>query len=331
MWGSSRCIVATAALTFLAGCSQGLIYDTYTADPAVRPIDAPEIDGATPPGPINLDSYCFAEDVEAAKDDVPKCKNELTAYRKTVAASELELACLPGGSDEVTKPRVCADAGFLPYLTGEQKVGLPPTQAMVLRNRLQDLLIDRSNAICGRHLAAIVGDSSFTNAGASIAATALAGLSAAFGGTAAKTALATAAAIVTGGQAAVNGEIFLGYVAPAVTKKIAEGRLALLREIMGKRSTAVWGYTLENALVDVGRYHYACSFFVGLSDLVNGTELKREELTQAQITDAIAGLEKENGVLRDLLGKPGADRNSIELQLSLNNARLAQLRAMRLN
>ncbi len=321
MWGIRVSQVALGL--WLAGCGlDGAIYDNYTPSPAVVPAGASGVDSSSPPGPIDLDSYCFAEDVDSAAS--PVCAE--TAYVKAIKAGTAERACLPGAWPAGGKPSYCPS--LAPYLEGRESADSPPTQAMALRDRLQDVLLDRSNTLCDEHLSLIIGTASYANAGASILSTSLAALSAAFGGTAAKTALATAAAIVSGSQAAINGEVLLGYVAPAIVKQIVADRDRLLEQFAASRKQPIWDYSVESALVDVGRYHYACSFFAGLSALVNDDSAKRGELTDDQIKAKIADLEAENVALRALLANNAGDR-SLQAQLTLNEARLLQLRALR--
>jgi hypothetical protein len=195
-------------------------------------------------------------------------------------------------------------------------------RAALLRDRLQDYLLMRSDQMCERHRSGILSTQSIANFGLNTITSGLAA-TAAIVVAPATNILAALGAITVGTRSAFNADIYQKFVAPAVVKKINETRGQKLQEILDKRSTQpadatrprapvpATVYTPEAAVGDVERYNQYCSFAWGLSvladtsqkfsDTAPGIQQRIDSLRKQQIDNAtqIQNLVK--------LGKDGQD------------------------
>lgn len=213
-----------------------------------------------------------------------------------------------------------------------------PNKKRLLRNELQDLLIGRSNKICEVHQGAILANASEFSLFTDFTSTALATVSAAVGGEAAKTAFSGASAAVGAFGTQVRADIYQNLFATAIIKKIDELRVNPRNRINEKQKLPVGAatgetYSLTQAMTDVVDYHNQCSFFRGLLALAE--PVKQEPMTRSQIDAEITALNTENNALRgDFVedsgkAKTGLIADEARRRWELNNVRRQQLMLMR--
>lgn len=172
--------------------------------------------------------------------------------------------------------------------------------AAILRDRLQDYLMMRSDQMCERHRSGILSTQSVTNFAMSTVTTGLSA-TAAIVLAPATNILAALGAIASGTRSAFNADIYQKYVGPAVVKKINDTRADKRKEILAKRTTQpvdaakprtikpVSEYTPEGAVGDVELYNQYCSFAWGLASLAE---------TNAKFSDTALGIQQRIDVLR---------------------------------
>lgn len=175
-----------------------------------------------------------------------------------------------------------------------------PEAAAILRDRLQDYLMMRSDQMCERHRSGILSTQSVTNFAMSTVTTGLSA-TAAIVLAPATNILAALGAITSGTRSAFNADIYQKYVGPAVVKKINDTRADKRKEILAKRTTQpvdaakprtikpVSEYTPEGAVGDVELYNQYCSFAWGLASLAE---------TNAKFSDTALGIQQRIDVLR---------------------------------
>ncbi len=175
-----------------------------------------------------------------------------------------------------------------------------PQAAAILRDRLQDYLIMRSDQMCERHRSGILSTQSVANFAMSTVTTGLSA-TAAIVLAPATNILAALGAIASGTRAAFNADIYQKYVGPAVVKKITDTRADKRKEILAKRTTQpvdaskprtirpVSEYTPEGAVGDVEVYNQYCSFAWGLASLAE---------TNAKFSDTALGIQQRIDILR---------------------------------
>lgn len=172
--------------------------------------------------------------------------------------------------------------------------------AALLRDRLQDYLLMRSDQMCERHRSGILSTQSVANFSMNTITTGLTA-TAAIVVAPATNILAALGAITTGTRSAFNADIYQKFVGPAIVKKTSDLRAETLRDILGKRTkqpadakqkpeiVSVKSYTPEAAVADVERYNQYCSFAWGLALLSD---------TIPKYADTAAGIQKRIDVLR---------------------------------
>lgn len=301
--GQSRlylCLIAVLSTGGLSGCET--IHDQYIVDDAIIDRDAVSEDGSATPGPINLDTYIFHEDlissVQIKSDGAVKSLKEL---------AELDIQFIPN-TDPIQSAYKRA--------TGNRED----------RNRLQQDVIRRSNEICEAHQGRILANHAFINFSTGLTSTVLSGISAALGGETAKSALSTAAAAVGATGAEVNANFYQNLLATAIVRQINELRLSEYNKILVEQSKDLGDYTISQAMLDAAVYHSKCSFFVGVTALASETT---ETLTFAQIQARIKTLSDENEMLTEILDDENDERRSAaQMQLRLNETDIMRLRVM---
>lgn len=221
---------------------------------------------------------------------------------------DIDTDCILGPSNESLKTtdqykHVCGVNGST-LQTAEQN------KSAEVRDALIDHLIWRSEQICTRHKAGILGYSTATNLTLSSLTTVLGAAGAIVSGELAKSILSGGAATASGLRSNISDEVFYRYVTPAVLGKISDLRESDYKYIQGRRKVAVSAdktkpggpteaeieykprdysqYSAREAVVDVERYHQKCSFYVGLEALARN--LPRYEDTRQGLKTRVEDL-----------------------------------------
>tara|TARA_R110001583_G_scaffold140307_1_gene292537 strand:+ start:25505 stop:26272 length:768 start_codon:yes stop_codon:yes gene_type:complete len=136
------------------------------------------------------------------------------------------------------------------------------------RNELQGAILRRSERACEDHKAAIYTNAAMFNVSTGFLTSALAGAGAIVTGQTASNILAGTAALSNSTRSLVNEEVYQQMIASAVIAEIDQNRKTLSEKISEKRKEVIEEYTVEDAILDVERYNNACSFYQGISSLV---------------------------------------------------------------
>ncbi len=326
--------VALAALA-MASCTSHI--DSFVVDGAA--VTNENLATTTPPGPINLDTYCFPEDrilaIKAA--EVIEAAEAIKAAGAQPPAGTIPTAGAqpPAGAKP---PAECVPA--FAKANGITKNGTPEGDSGKLkayRDRLQATVIERSDQICGYHQAAIIANSAMINFLSGWTATILSGVSAIMGGAAAKSALSTASALVNAGRAEFNAEFYQNLFAAAIVKEIRNIRKTAKAEIDEKKTELTSDYTVEEALRDANAYHYKCSFYEGVVAVTEDKQA-RQVLTRSDIKKEIKTLKDENTTLKTDIGELDAKKPADALLIAqkkqqelFNNTRITYLTALRVS
>ncbi len=317
------------------------IRDAYLPDAAIITEERKEVGGK--PGPINLDTYRFTFIVEfpgakppspPAEDPAPSPVGNDSGENGIVLRGPVTSGGTLAYHGAVMAQVVAVSSGDV----ANKRV------AKVLRNMLQSKFRDRSDQVCDFHLAGILGYSATANFVTGLLATSLSALSAAFTGNAAKTALSTSAAIIGASRAEMNAQIFYNAVAPAVVREIRNSRIEAFKALEKLAEKSISEYSVDEMIRRVNEYHYKCSFMKGLVAVTK--EKVVTPPTPEDIDNRILAIQEDNEGMKDRLTKlekqfataKGPAKRAIRQQvlsvkhaLSINNARLAQLRTMRLS
>lgn len=236
--GSWRFSPCSLVGVILAGC--GFTQDLFTVDPhTTRPEDRKAFFRDVDIHPINLDRKPYCQLVARAM------------------GAEASAECRKAEVDKLQGLGVYTDPS-----------GISREEA---RNLLMDLVRGRSDLVCDKHKSAIVAYNAGNNLGHSLIVTGLTTAGTILTGGISNV-LSGAAAAVNASRSAVSKEIFQSYIAPAVVKKIGEGRQAFLDTIKPERAKPTESYSVIAGLNDMQRYHHLCSFYAGLVALTQDGE-----------------------------------------------------------
>jgi hypothetical protein len=137
------------------------------------------------------------------------------------------------------------------------------------RNSCVAYLLAESDKICAIHKASIQSNRVVGNTVLGILA---AGAGAAGGGVpglAAAKALSLSAGFLTGAGSMINEEVYRNQLTTAIIKEIDTNRAAEESSISQHKSNPYEGFTLQEAMREVQKYHDKCSFYDALASLLN--------------------------------------------------------------
>ncbi len=188
--------------------------------------------------------------------------------------------------------------------------------AIVLRNNLQNELIRKSDVACQHHMGDIIANGSLANFQAGFLATSLSAVASIVTGAAAKNFAATST-IVNAGKAQYNSDIYYGFLTPAIVREIKKDRISRLAEVRGLQSKPISAYDADTAAADALDYHFRCSFYNGLTLVVE--EKKIPVLDYAELNKRAEKLDTEIAALQTAI--------TVENSASADSAKLASLNA----
>ncbi|MBL8468385.1 hypothetical protein [Methyloversatilis discipulorum] len=132
---------------------------------------------------------------------------------------------------------------------------------------LQERLIRSSDSECEKHKAAIIARGSLINFFSGWGATALSSVASISTGGSAKMYSATST-VVNAGRSGYNADIYFGFLTAAIVREIDSERAKRLEEIRTNQTENDDKYNIERSIKEALDYHYSCSFYTGLSRLV---------------------------------------------------------------
>lgn len=137
----------------------------------------------------------------------------------------------------------------------------------LLRTTLQEKIIRTSDNECERHKAAIIARGSLINFSSGWGATALSSVASISTGGSAKM-YSAASTVVNAGRSGYNADIYFGFLTAAIVREIDADRAKKLNSIRSSQAMDETKYNVERSTKEALDYHYSCSFYTGLSRLV---------------------------------------------------------------
>lgn len=191
--------------------------------------------------------------------------------------------------------------------------------------------ISSSDKKCTQHKATIISNSSSWNVGMGSLSMLLSGSAAVISHAQTASELAAAATAVSGIQSLANEEIYANAMGTTIVRAIEISRtkeLAAINQKLLEDSTI--GYSVQNALIDIQRYHSQCSLMAGLVEVTKALDQRRlstNEIAfkQKRLENNIATFTKEIKA-KNLLFTPTKEIQALqESQLAELNAQLLRL------
>ncbi len=246
-----------------------------------------EIGGDTHGGAINLDCFRFPEDDSAAP----------TAYDRAV-----------GRLRDPARP-----TAYL--LAADNKVA---------RNRLAAILIKHADDVCTQELGRLTANEAITNTALATVASTLSGIATIVTGAHAKEIFAAGSGLATASRSHVNAHVFRNILSTAVSRAIHIERDKQRGAIQAQLAKDSATYNVDQMVVEVNAYHQTCSFYRGLT-LV----LEAVDRTKFEEGDRAGGLragiqELENRIQRAEAQKARATGGQGDIQKQIDEFRAAQ-------
>ncbi|HEX6376345.1 MAG TPA: hypothetical protein VFZ91_11565, partial [Allosphingosinicella sp.] len=206
------------------------------------------LDGDTHGGAINLDCFRFPEDDTTAP----------TAYDR--AAGRLRDPARPTA-----------------YLLA--------AGSKIARNRLGAILIKHADDVCTQELGRLTANEAISNTALATVASTLSGIATIVTGEHAKEIFAAGAGLATASRSHINAHVYRNVLSTAVSRAIHIARDKQRGEIQAQLGKDPDAYNVDQMVVDVNAYHQTCSFYRGLT-LV----LEAVDRTKFEESDRAAGL-----------------------------------------
>lgn len=138
------------------------------------------------------------------------------------------------------------------------------------RQRFAASLITLSDQKCDAHKSVILSNSTNWNVGTGVLSILFSGYASVAKGASDAANAAAAAAATTGIQGQVNQEVYQGKISNAIIRAIDVARTRSYAPIAQHLTEG--SYTASQLVLEINRYHSACSLMTGLSELTNAIE-----------------------------------------------------------
>lgn len=204
------------------------------------------------------------------------------------------------------------------------------------RNRLAAVLIKHADDVCTQELGRLTANEAITNTALATLSSTLSGIATIVTGAHAKEIFAAGAGLSTASRSHVNAHVFRNVLSTAVSRAIHIARDKKRGEILAELNKDSTKYNVDQMIVDVNSYHQTCSFYRGLT-LV----LEAVDRTKFEESDRAAGLRAGLEVLENQIQRleaqklrtaPG-DRGTIETQIAAlreeQNKRILELTTLK--
>lgn len=186
-------------------------------------------------------------------------------YDTHMGAVDLDCFHFPGDPDSPTAyQRATTDAG--------------------VRNRLAAVLIKHSDDVCTIELGRLTANEAAVNATLSILTSALSAASTVATGDLAKSILSGLATTSNASRGHINAEVYRNVLSPAVARAIESDRDKKRAAVMLSLAKPVSEYSVDQMIVEVNSYHQSCSFFRGLTLVVDAVDRTKFEASDQQAT-----------------------------------------------
>ena len=271
------------SLILLAGCE-------YT-DRLMRPAsltERSEINAVDPKEkPLNLDTFRFSGPGAATP-------------RAAAPGAATPGAATPGAAT----PDADASAAAAPQADASKATGetayIQATDDPVARDRLQDVLIERSDVACAAFQDKMFARVATRKVGLTSLALFTSTAAAILGGDTSGRILAGVGAAAVGSDAILDAEVLQNHLITIIISQMNTSRTTIQSEIEGRRRedgqrATTSDYTVDAAVRDAGRYHAACGFLPAVVALAD--KAKTPVPTAASIVAQREALEEELEVL----------------------------------
>lgn len=194
---------------------------------------------------------------------------------------------------------------------------LRATDDKIARNRLAAILIKHADDVCTQELGRLTANEAITNTALATVASTLSGIATIVTGAHAKEIFAAGSGLATASRSHVNAHVFRNVLSTAISRAIHIARDKQRGEIQAQLAKAPEVYNVDQMVVEVNAYHQTCSFYRGLSLVLEAVDrTKFEESDRAMgLRAGIQELENQIQRLEAQKLRATGDRTGIESQI----------------
>ena len=196
------------------------------------------------------------------------------------------------------------------------------------RNRLASILIKHADDVCTQELGRLTANEAITNTALATLSSTLSGIATIVTGAHAKEIFAAGAGLSTASRSHVNAHVFRNVLSTAVSRAIHIARDKQKGEIHAALAKPAAEYDVDRMIVDVNAYHQTCSFYRGLTlvlDAVDRTKFEESDRAGA-LRRAIEMYNSEIATLEARAGKAKGDaKKDLEARIAQTDTKRQKL------
>ena len=147
----------------------------------------------------------------------------------------------------------------------------------VERNRLAAILIKHADDVCTQELGRLTANEAITNTALATVASTLSGIATIVTGAHAKEIFAAGSGLATASRSHVNAHVFRNILSTAVSRAIHIERDKQRGAIQAQLAKDNATYNVDQMVVEVNAYHQTCSFYRGLTLVLEAVDRTRFE------------------------------------------------------
>lgn len=175
------------------------------------------------------------------------------------------------------------------------------------RNRLAAILIKHADDVCTQELGRLTANEAISNTALATVASTLSGIATIVTGEHAKEIFAAGSGLATATRSHVNAHVYRNVLSSAVSRAIHIARDKQRGEIQAQLGKDNAAYNVDQMVVDVNAYHQTCSFYRGLTLVLQAVDRSRFEEGDRAGGLRAAAQELENQIQRLEAQKARAD------------------------
>lgn len=199
---------------------------------------------------------------------------------------------------------------------------------LVERNRLAAILIKHSDDVCTQELGRLTANEAITNTALATVASTLSGIATIVTGAHAKEIFAAGSGLATASRSHVNAHVFRNVLSTAISRAIHIERDKQRGAIQAQLAKDPTVYNVDQMVVEVNAYHQTCSFYRGLTLVLEAVDrTKFEESDRAgSLRRAIEMYDREIATLEARAGKAkGKAKDDLEALVAQADAKRQEL------
>jgi hypothetical protein len=189
----------------------------------------------------------------------------------------INLDCFRFPEDDSTKPPAYDRAAGRIHDPGRPSAYLLAAGSTIARNRLAAILLKHSDDVCTQELGRLTANEAISNTALATVASTLSGIATIVTGEKAKEIFAAGSGLATATRSHVNAHVYRNVLSTAVSRAIHIAREKQRGEIQAQLAKDMAAYNVDLMILEVNAYHQTCSFYRGLTLVLEAVDRTKFE------------------------------------------------------